>query len=38
MATLHQLPCLLLGDFNEILSTEDKLGGRPINLYRAIKF
>lgn len=38
LATLHHLPWLLLGDFTEILSSEDKLGGRPINLSRAIKF
>ena len=38
VASLHSLPWLLLGDFNEILSGEDKFGGRNINLNRAIEF
>lgn len=29
---------MLLGDFNEVLHSEDKFGGRNINLNRAIKF
>ena len=35
VALLHNLPWLLLGDFNEIMCGNDKLGGRQINLNRA---
>ncbi|KAK9990872.1 hypothetical protein SO802_025857 [Lithocarpus litseifolius] len=38
VAQLHNLPWLMMGDFNEILSGEDKLGGRQINLNRALEF
>ena len=38
MAKLHNLPWLLLGDFNETLYGIDKLGGRQVNLNRAIEF
>lgn len=37
VAKLHNIPWLL-GDFNEVLSSEDKLGGRNINLNRALDF
>ncbi|XP_023878054.1 uncharacterized protein LOC111990509 [Quercus suber] len=35
---LHDLPWLMIGDFNEILSEEDKFGGNHINLNRALEF
>ena len=38
VTTLHNLPWLVLGDLNEILSSENKLGGRPINIHRAMVF
>ena len=38
VAQLHSLPWLLLGDFNEVLSGEDKFRGRSINLNRALDF
>ena len=38
VAQLHNMPWLLLGDFNEVLSSEDKFGGRSINLNRALDF
>lgn len=38
VASLHSLPWLLLRDFNEILSEEDKFKGGNINLNRAIEF
>lgn len=38
VAELHSLPQLLLGDFNKMLSGEDKFGGRSLNLNRAIEF
>nr|XP_023873296.1 uncharacterized protein LOC111985881 [Quercus suber] len=40
VAQLHNMPWLLLGDFNvnEVLSSEDKFDGRSINLNRALNF
>ena len=38
VAQLHNLPWLMMGDFNEILSGEDKFGGRQINLNKALEF
>uniref|UniRef100_A0A7N2N4Z5 Endonuclease/exonuclease/phosphatase domain-containing protein n=1 Tax=Quercus lobata TaxID=97700 RepID=A0A7N2N4Z5_QUELO len=38
VAQLHNLPWLLLGDFNEVLCSDDKLGGRHVNLNRALDF
>ena len=38
VAQLHNLPLLMMGDFNEILSGEDKFGGRQINLNKALEF
>ncbi|XP_030934127.1 uncharacterized protein LOC115959733 [Quercus lobata] len=38
IAPLHELPWLLLGDFNELLSSGDKLGGNPLNLRRVQLF
>ena len=35
---LHNLPWLMIGDFNEILSGEDKFGGNHINLNRPLEF
>jgi len=35
VANSHNLPWIIAGDFNELLSSDDKLGGRPISLYRA---
>lgn len=31
-------PWVMVGDFNEILSSEDKFGGNQINLSRALEF
>lgn len=38
VASLHQLPWLMLGDFNELLSRHDKLGGNPLNPRRVHLF
>ena len=38
VAQLHNIPWLLLGDFNEVLTGEDKFGGKSINLNRALDF
>ena len=38
VAHLHNLPSLMLGDFNEILCGEDKFGGNHVNLNRALEF
>ena len=35
---LHNLPWLMIGDFNEVLGGEDKFGGNQINLNRALEF
>ena len=36
VAHLHNLPWLMLGDFNEVLCGEDKFGGNQVNLNRAL--
>ena len=38
VAELHTLPWIITGDFNEIFLGEDKFGGRPINISRAVNF
>ena len=38
VAELHALPWIITGDFNEVLLGEDKFGGRPISISRAINF
>ena len=38
VAHLHNLPWLMLGDFNEILSEEDKFGGNRANVNKALEF
>ena len=38
VALLHDLPWVILGDFNELLSNDDKSGGNPINMNRALRF
>ncbi|XP_028109543.1 uncharacterized protein LOC114308200 [Camellia sinensis] len=38
LADSHNTPWLIMGDFNELLTSLDKFGGRPINLSRALKF
>ena len=38
MAHLHNLPWLMLGDFNEVLCDDDKFGGNHVNLNRALEF
>lgn len=38
ISSLHSLPWLLVGDFNKVLLGEDKFGGRPVNIHRALKF
>ncbi|KAL7210976.1 hypothetical protein ACSBR2_013959 [Camellia fascicularis] len=37
-ADVHNLPWLLMGDFNEVLTSTEKFGGQPINHRRALLF
>ncbi|XP_008227624.1 PREDICTED: uncharacterized protein LOC103327111 [Prunus mume] len=37
VATCHQLPWLLAGDFNEMLGVDDKLGGASVNRLKGFK-
>ncbi|KAK9988211.1 hypothetical protein SO802_028450 [Lithocarpus litseifolius] len=38
VANIHNLPWVIAGDFNELMSNDDKFGGRPVNLSRALSF
>ena len=38
VAQLHNLPWLMLGDFNEVLCGEDKFRGNQVNLNRTLEF
>ena len=38
VAHLHNLPWLMLGDFNEVLYDDDKFGGNHVNLNKALEF
>ena len=38
VASRHNLPWLLVVDFNEVLTSKDKFGGLPINLRRSSMF
>ena len=38
VALLHNLPWVMFGDFNELLSNDDKSGGNPVNMSRALLF
>ena len=38
VAHLHNLPWLMLGDFNEVLCDDDKFGGNHVNLNRVLEF
>ena len=38
IANLHSLPWAIAGDFNEILMSDDKFGGRIVNINRALRF
>ena len=35
---LHSFPWVIVGDFNEMLSGDDKFGGNPVSISRALKF
>lgn len=35
---LHCMPWVIAGDFNEVLMGDDKFGGRPVNIGRAMHF
>ena len=38
ITNLHNSPWIIASEFNELLSNDEKLGGRPISLYRANLF
>ena len=38
VSMLHSFPWVIAGDFNEVLMGEDKYGGRPVNINRALRF
>lgn len=38
VSSIHNLPWIIASDFNELLSSEEKFGGRPMSLYRANLF
>nr|XP_023927086.1 uncharacterized protein LOC112038505 [Quercus suber] len=38
VAESHSMPWVIAGDFNEVLMGDDKFGGRPVNLSRALRF
>ena len=38
ISSVHNLPWISAGDFNELLSSEEKFGSRPISLYKANLF
>ena len=35
---LHSLSWVIASDFNEVLIGEDKFGGRPVNINKALQF
>ena len=38
VSSVHNLPWIIAGDFNELLSSEETFGGRLVSLYRANLF
>ena len=38
VAEMHNKPWVIAGDFNEPLTDEDKLGGRPMSINRSVLF
>lgn len=38
VATLHDMPWIIVGDFNEVLTEGDKFGGRSVNSNRSLIF
>ena len=33
VSSVHNLPWIIAGDFNELLPSEEKFGGRPVSLH-----
>lgn len=38
VSKLHGLPWVIAGDFKEVLTGDDKFGGRAVSTYRALQF